>query len=182
MLSSILQRKASNATGSGMYPVLPVGIDDVSQIPGQVIFVRLCFYFLVFLTMTRWFSTGRIEGRQQTSSDDHPSIPRILASELGEGEIQEGTCHECAICLENMPAGTNVRILPCRHVFHHECIDGWMREEKFSCPLCKFDLAVHFEEQRAAASSIQNYRRNHWRTRFFGRIWFRRINDADDKR
>ncbi|TYZ64097.1 hypothetical protein PybrP1_009124, partial [[Pythium] brassicae (nom. inval.)] len=29
--------------------------------------------------------------------------------------------------------------LPCAHVFHEECVDGWIRENN-SCPLCKLEI------------------------------------------
>ena len=45
----------------------------------------------------------------------------------------------CAICIENHAAGDNVRILPCRHIFHKKCIDPWLYERQ-TCPICKYDI------------------------------------------
>lgn len=44
----------------------------------------------------------------------------------------------CAICLDDYtPGETMVRELPCRHIFHPECIDSFLRENSSLCPLCK---------------------------------------------
>lgn len=44
----------------------------------------------------------------------------------------------CAICLDDYtPGETIVRELPCRHIFHPECIDAFLRENSSLCPLCK---------------------------------------------
>ncbi|KAI9336018.1 hypothetical protein DFJ73DRAFT_850983 [Zopfochytrium polystomum] len=54
----------------------------------------------------------------------------------------------CAICVSDFEAGEMLKRLPCRHVFHSECIDPWllgvarpMRKSTMhaTCPLCKRD-------------------------------------------
>ncbi|CAD5177750.1 unnamed protein product [Musa acuminata subsp. malaccensis] len=49
---------------------------------------------------------------------------------------------ECAVCLCSLADGDRVRRLPCRHVFHGECLDGWLRQLNLSCPLCRSQLAA----------------------------------------
>ena len=44
---------------------------------------------------------------------------------------------KCAICLEDCPAGSTVRVLlRCRHSFHSECVETWLRKSE-TCPLCR---------------------------------------------
>jgi hypothetical protein len=44
----------------------------------------------------------------------------------------------CAICLDDfVSSDTVVRELPCRHIFHPECIDSFLRENSSLCPMCK---------------------------------------------
>lgn len=49
--------------------------------------------------------------------------------------LQQSTC---AICLDDfIPSESQVRELPCRHVFHPECIDLFLLDSSSFCPLCK---------------------------------------------
>mmetsp|Transcript_53526 Transcript_53526/g.158440 ORF Transcript_53526/g.158440 Transcript_53526/m.158440 type:complete len:129 (-) Transcript_53526:62-448(-) len=50
-------------------------------------------------------------------------------------------CDECSICLcefegEAGCPGGHVRVLPCKHVYHAECIDPWL-QRSIVCPNCK---------------------------------------------
>lgn len=44
----------------------------------------------------------------------------------------------CAICLDDFESGiTEIRELPCGHIFHPECIDIFLENNSSLCPLCK---------------------------------------------
>ncbi|KQK16932.1 hypothetical protein BRADI_1g31494v3, partial [Brachypodium distachyon] len=44
---------------------------------------------------------------------------------------------ECAVCLGEVAAGGVARLLPlCRHTFHVECVDTWLRS-RANCPVCR---------------------------------------------
>jgi hypothetical protein len=45
----------------------------------------------------------------------------------------ESSC-TCAVCMEDL--GTKVSACPCGHVYHTECINKWMRQQR-TCPQCK---------------------------------------------
>jgi hypothetical protein len=49
--------------------------------------------------------------------------------------LQQSTC---AICLDDFAdSASRIRELPCRHVFHAECIDLFLLDNSSVCPLCK---------------------------------------------
>lgn len=43
---------------------------------------------------------------------------------------------KCAVCLGEYEVGEDVKILPCTHMFHSECIDRWLKVNR-TCPFCK---------------------------------------------
>ncbi|KAG6582623.1 Brassinosteroid-responsive RING protein 1, partial [Cucurbita argyrosperma subsp. sororia] len=44
----------------------------------------------------------------------------------------------CAVCLCEFQDDEEVRFLKnCKHIFHKECLDGWMIRDQRSCPLCR---------------------------------------------
>ncbi|XP_018425047.1 PREDICTED: E3 ubiquitin-protein ligase RNF43 [Nanorana parkeri] len=45
----------------------------------------------------------------------------------------------CAVCLEEFSDGQDLRILPCCHEYHLECVDTWLRQNH-TCPLCMFNI------------------------------------------
>jgi len=55
-------------------------------------------------------------------------IPGIIEDENG-----------CTICLDSFVKGDRLRVLPCVHSFHVNCIDQWLKGH-ITCPLCKLNL------------------------------------------
>ena len=57
--------------------------------------------------------------------------------------------------------GNKLRVLPCKHRFHVECIDQWLSARKPLCPICKWDALAPLvvvqqptEDQAAAAEDL----------------------------
>jgi E3 ubiquitin-protein ligase RHA2 len=53
-----------------------------------------------------------------------------------------GSGKECVVCLNRLSNGDRVRKLACGHVFHKDCLDGWLDHLNFNCPLCRFPLVT----------------------------------------
>lgn len=48
--------------------------------------------------------------------------------------------NKCTICLMDFENEEELKILnKCNHLFHTECLDGWLNNEKV-CPICKSDV------------------------------------------
>jgi len=159
-------------------PEIAIQIDDSSMVKGIDLVVQATLYLVFLFLALRWLIKSDI--MEETFQQEVK--PKFTAEDLGEGIICEGPCsHECAICLECMPPETKVRILPCRHSFHEDCIVGWLNEGKTTCPLCKFDLLQHFEEQKEARESIlppKTLRQRFWQR--LNALRLRRTIQTDD--
>ncbi|KAF2660536.1 hypothetical protein K491DRAFT_62360 [Lophiostoma macrostomum CBS 122681] len=46
----------------------------------------------------------------------------------------------CSICTDDFEKGQDIRVLPCNHKFHPECVDPWLLNVSGTCPLCRVDL------------------------------------------
>jgi Ring finger domain len=58
----------------------------------------------------------------------------------------------CSICTEDFHKGEEVRVLPCNHKFHPECVDPWLLNVSGTCPLCRIDLRPKDEQGEVAES------------------------------
>ncbi|KAI1882106.1 hypothetical protein AGOR_G00247270 [Albula goreensis] len=47
---------------------------------------------------------------------------------------------ECQICFCNYTEGEELRMLPCLHDYHVQCIDRWLKENA-TCPICRVDVS-----------------------------------------
>ena len=41
----------------------------------------------------------------------------------------------CSVCTDDFIKGQDIRVLPCKHKFHPECIDPWLLNVSGTCPL-----------------------------------------------
>lgn len=53
--------------------------------------------------------------------------------------VQQGEEEKCPICFMDFDSGEEVKMLPCKHVFHPGCIDTWL-VRNCTCPICKRDV------------------------------------------
>jgi hypothetical protein len=54
----------------------------------------------------------------------------------------------CSICLSEYEEGDKLVCLPCKHVYHEDCVGSWCTNH-VRCPLCNFDLESVPEESVA---------------------------------
>ncbi|KAG6529263.1 hypothetical protein ZIOFF_011460 [Zingiber officinale] len=94
-------------------------------------------------------STGRLhyfvplETRQYFFEDDESvrgptSAPAAAVEGLQMKKITE-ELGVCSICLEDFNIMSHVLEMPCRHIFHRECLKEWLARSN-TCPLCRFSL------------------------------------------
>ncbi|KAI8884823.1 hypothetical protein K501DRAFT_312353 [Backusella circina FSU 941] len=50
--------------------------------------------------------------------------------------IESSGLTSCVICLDSFEPGNILRVLPCNHEYHKNCIDTWLTGKNATCPLC----------------------------------------------
>ena len=55
-------------------------------------------------------------------------------------EEKEISIQNCTVCLETIKKNEIISILPCKHEFHQNCIETWLKEYSKHCPLCKKEM------------------------------------------
>jgi hypothetical protein len=63
------------------------------------------------------------------------NLSEKLLQKLIEDEV-----NNCNICMEQYEVNNNITTLPCKHIFHKECIKAWLCQEKVNCPICRHDV------------------------------------------
>lgn len=68
------------------------------------------------------------------------------------------TVLECSICQECFDVGHSVLKLPCRHLYHTECVTNWLQVNN-TCPLCRLELPKEVEGRtikRSVDRTVEN--------------------------
>ena len=92
----------------------------------------------------------RVENRKGATSHQIDQLPTHIVPQ-GRGKQAEGGAAgsgagasvddslRCTICLEDIVDGSVMRLLPCTHKFHRDCIDSWLKQ-RAACPSCQYEL------------------------------------------
>ncbi|KAJ7309552.1 hypothetical protein JRQ81_007601, partial [Phrynocephalus forsythii] len=90
----------------------------------------------------------------QLDQDSELDLKRHIAQKLSAlktrryhpGKPPRSWAHEidsCAICLDRFHKNQCLRVLPCLHEFHRDCVDPWLLLQQ-TCPLCKHNILGNF--------------------------------------
>ena len=111
--------------GSGLRP-LPASVSEFLLGSG---FDRL----LDQLAQIEINGIGRVE-QPPASKAAIESMPTI---EIVEAHVDSES--HCAVCKEAFELGTEAREMPCKHIYHPDCILPWLSLRN-SCPVCRHEL------------------------------------------
>ncbi len=83
--------------------------------------------------------------KRRQRSECHRAVQQLKTKSysaplLADGETEEP--NPCTICLEDFKPGDKLKVLPCGHEYHKECIEPWLLEKSSLCPLCKQNITA----------------------------------------
>ncbi|KAJ0234523.1 hypothetical protein HA466_0275280 [Hirschfeldia incana] len=67
-----------------------------------------------------------------------PTIDALPTVEITTKHLTSDTS-QCTVCMEDFVPGGEATELPCKHIYHKDCITPWLRLHN-SCPICRRDL------------------------------------------
>lgn len=108
---------ATSASGAAKEPQ-PAALDDISPQPP---------------------AKGETGSESAAESVEAGAAASHVHGSNADGTQEDGTLG-CSICTEDFTRGEEVRVLPCNHKFHPECVDPWLLNVSGTCPLCRIDL------------------------------------------
>lgn len=59
---------------------------------------------------------------------------------------------QCAVCKDTFEEGANARQMPCKHMYHEDCILPWL-EQHSTCPVCRYAMPTDEPQQERAAAA-----------------------------
>jgi hypothetical protein len=65
---------------------------------------------------------------------------------LGDLDAESSDGPTCVICLIEYEDGDEIKVLPCGHEYHGECVDEWLGKHNRTCPTCRHDITLQVEE------------------------------------
>jgi hypothetical protein len=85
-------------------------------------------------------STATHDTPQQQAMAEHqsgiaPAMAPATIAGASTSEASNGDNLGCTICTEDFEKGQDIRVLPCDHKFHPECVDPWLLNVSGTCPL-----------------------------------------------
>jgi hypothetical protein len=72
---------------------------------------------------------------RQHSQGETPQTATESATSLNRENPTDAGNNVCPICTDDFVKGQDMRVLPCSHQFHPNCIDPWLINVSGTCPL-----------------------------------------------
>jgi len=113
----------------------------------QIHAIYSCLVSLLFFLLAHWHNKLLLEAARRWPLKKRAAPPGTLEKletraydEALFGDEEKPYSSDCAICLGTWDAEDVIKVTPCGHAFHEECLGGWLRHGN-TCALCRQDLS-----------------------------------------
>jgi hypothetical protein len=115
--------------------VLIVSDDDniINYLLPFTLIVAVCLVTMMVFSLLRIIRQWRAHRKARLTKRKLKKLPKKKFSK----EHDAAEWETCAICIDDYEEGDMLRILPCHHAYHVDCIDPWLTRSRRNCPLCK---------------------------------------------
>lgn len=96
-----------------------------------------------------FFGRGLEDLIQQLAEDDpnrygtppasKSAIDALPTVKVTKEILQSEELNQCAVCMDEFEDGVEAKQMPCKHVYHHDCLLPWLQLHN-SCPVCRHEL------------------------------------------
>ncbi|PGH01575.1 hypothetical protein GX51_05140 [Blastomyces parvus] len=85
-------------------------------------------------------ATSHVDANKEKEQDEGVIGPASPEPKPAQDQSADASTLGCPICTDDFVKGQDVRLLPCQHKFHPECVDPWLINVSGTCPLCRVNL------------------------------------------
>jgi E3 ubiquitin-protein ligase RNF115/126 len=90
-------------------------------------------------------------GRPENPAASKAAIESMPTIDIVESHVKLDS--HCAVCKEAFELGSSAREMPCKHIYHSDCILPWLSLRN-SCPVCRQEMPA--DQSEGQAHSHQN--------------------------
>ncbi|KAL3107453.1 hypothetical protein niasHT_014170 [Heterodera trifolii] len=129
--------------------------------------VMLCQWLIRIISFccTSWRSSDE-EAEEQFATETTPftigeahmtAFDQLSGTKIGKRSLAQSGPDTCRICLDEMKPGIIVKkLLACRHLFHTNCIQIWLKGNNNSCPICRTKIFTEYEDGKVELNTRQH--------------------------
>lgn len=96
---------------------------------------------------------GLNTGLRQEVIEQHTVTSKFLAEDVTEREEDRD---KCTICLVNYECDEEIRTLNCKHCFHSNCVDRWLKCNR-QCPMCRVNVDAAIAKTQISTAPSEDH-------------------------
>jgi len=126
---------STTANSLYIYCLVLIVVIYVSMALPLLVLLGLCICLPCVLILLRFMG----DGQAGATENDIRNLP-VKRYNSHEMQDAEGDRTTCVVCMADFEEGEELRVLPCSHEFHTQCVDRWLKVKR-DCPLCRRDIS-----------------------------------------